>query len=192
MPGQADTSAKEILKVIDDTLKSAQSRSALAAPASEREPAVANAEPPDVRGDFLKGAPQSIIALQESFKKLPKAEPESAIGPLIEEFYRKVHAFATAAALAETGSLAHIASALEALVKEFQEKPKNINASTVRTIGQTLDLLGTPVIFVTTLNSFESRVRSAKSGKRQRTAASQDAVARMLYPNQYETEPDRA
>jgi CheY-like chemotaxis protein len=38
--------------------------------------------------------------------------------------------------------MARLASALEALLKELYEKPANLNASTLRTVAQTVDFLG--------------------------------------------------
>ena len=43
--------------------------------------------------------------------------------------------------LAAVASVAQMSSALEALLKDLYEKPKNLNASTLRTLAHTIDFL---------------------------------------------------
>jgi CheY-like chemotaxis protein len=60
----------------------------------------------------------------------------------IHELYRRVHAVNGNAGIAGLVQIAHMAAALEALLKELYENPKNINASTLRTVAAAVDFLG--------------------------------------------------
>jgi CheY-like chemotaxis protein len=56
--------------------------------------------------------------------------------------HRKIHFFTDIAELAKRHRLAHLAGAVEALLFQLQERPKDINPSTIQTIGTALDFLG--------------------------------------------------
>jgi CheY-like chemotaxis protein len=56
--------------------------------------------------------------------------------------YRRVHALNGNAGLAGLAQIAQMSAAFEALLKEIYEKPKNINASTIRTTAAAVDFLG--------------------------------------------------
>ena len=60
----------------------------------------------------------------------------------IYELYRRIHALNGNAGVAGLVQIAHMSAALEALLKEIYEKPKNINASTLRTVAAGVDFLG--------------------------------------------------
>ena len=70
-----------------------------------------------------------------------KAENEMARLKQVHELYRRFHALAGNAGIAGMQQIAYIADALEALLKELYEKPKNINASTLRTVASAIDFL---------------------------------------------------
>ena len=55
--------------------------------------------------------------------------------------YRRVRGLTNNASLAGMLPIAHMSEALEALLKELHEKPKNINASTLRTVAAAIDFL---------------------------------------------------
>ena len=57
----------------------------------------------------------------------------------IYELYRRVHALNGNASIAGLVQIAHMSAALEALLKEIYEKPKNINTSTLRTVAAGVD-----------------------------------------------------
>jgi DNA-binding response OmpR family regulator len=84
---------------------------------------------------------RELPQLLQDFAKAGQSAPSSYLPAL----YRAVHAFASSAALAGLTSVAQLSSAVEALLKELHEKPKNINPSTLRTVAQAIDCLG--VIF---------------------------------------------
>jgi PleD family two-component response regulator len=73
---------------------------------------------------------------------LVKADNEIARLKQVRELYRLVHSLNGNAGVAGMVQIAHMASAYEALLKEVHEKPKNITASSVRTIAATVDFLG--------------------------------------------------
>src|SRR5262249_54014579 len=59
-----------------------------------------------------------------------------------QEMYRRIHALTSNAGLTGMVLIAQMADALEALLKELSEKPKNLNASTLRTVASAVDFLG--------------------------------------------------
>jgi CheY-like chemotaxis protein len=73
---------------------------------------------------------------------LIKAENENERLKQIQELYRRAHSLSSNAGLAGVTRIAAMADALEALLKELQEKPKNINTSTLRTIAAAVDFMG--------------------------------------------------
>jgi PleD family two-component response regulator len=56
--------------------------------------------------------------------------------------YRKVHSLTGSAGIAGFSSISQLTAALEVLLKELHEKPKNINASTLRTVAHSIDFIG--------------------------------------------------
>ena len=59
----------------------------------------------------------------------------------IQELYRRAHTLSSNAGIAGATQIALMADALEALLKELQDKPKNINVSTLRTVASAVDFL---------------------------------------------------
>ncbi|MCX6895799.1 MAG: response regulator [Verrucomicrobia bacterium] len=104
------------------------------------EPAPA-APPPDLGEDFRKQFPgqlNTLRALHQTLVKTPDAEGRMQS---LEAIYANIHTLAGNASVAGTTSLAHMAEALEALVRELQEKPQNLTPSTIRTVASTIDFL---------------------------------------------------
>jgi len=56
--------------------------------------------------------------------------------------YRRIHALTGNAGITGMTQIAQMSDALEALLKELHEKPKHINASTLRTVASAIDFLG--------------------------------------------------
>ena len=98
----------------------------------------------------------SRIAQQFSFKRprsiyrncaellhefLKNSNAEMRVGHLTE-LYRKVHSITSNAAVVGLQNIAQLCAALEALLRELSEKPKNITASTLRTVTHAIDFLG--------------------------------------------------
>jgi CheY-like chemotaxis protein len=96
----------------------------------------------DLRTTFINHLPATLYSLRTTMQGMVKADSELGRLKQIYELYRLVHALSGNAAVAGLVQIAHMASAFEALLKEVYEKPKNINASSVRTIASSVDFLG--------------------------------------------------
>jgi len=96
----------------------------------------------DLRKTFIDNLPATLYALRLALQGLIKADSEVTRLRQVYDLYRRVHALNGNAGLAGLALIAHMASAFEALLKEIYEKPKNINASTTRTIAAAVDFLG--------------------------------------------------
>ena len=101
-----------------------------------------SAAPLDPRDEFLRSAPQALANLTSVSQNLLRTNQVTARPPIVLELYRAVHALTAQAALAEAPLFAQMASALEALLSELDEKPHKIDASTMRTVNQTITFLG--------------------------------------------------
>jgi DNA-binding response OmpR family regulator len=96
----------------------------------------------DLRKTFVNGLPATLAALRAGLQSFIKSDNEVVRLKQIHELYRRVHAVNGNAGLVGLIQIAHMAAALEALLKELHENPKNINASTMRTVAATVDFLG--------------------------------------------------
>jgi CheY-like chemotaxis protein len=72
---------------------------------------------------------------------LIRAENETGRLKQIQELYRRTHSLSSNAGIAGAAEIALVADALEALLKELQDKPKNINTSTLRTVAAVVDFM---------------------------------------------------
>lgn len=95
----------------------------------------------ELRQTFLSGAAENISQLRVELQAFVKSEGDTARLPRLFALYRKVHSLTSNAAVAGLAGIAKMSSALEALLKELYEKPKNINSSTIRTVAHTIDFL---------------------------------------------------
>jgi DNA-binding response OmpR family regulator len=95
-----------------------------------------------LRRDFIAEVPNSLKSLRTALQALIKAENENERLKQIQELYRRAHSLSSNAGLAGVTRIAAMADALEALLKELQEKPKNINTSTLRTVAAAVDFMG--------------------------------------------------
>jgi len=93
----------------------------------------------DLRKTFVANLPATLAALRADLQNLTKANTAAARLKHIHELYRRVHAINGVAALAGLVQIAHMATALEALLKELHEHPKTINESTLRTVAAAVD-----------------------------------------------------
>lgn len=96
----------------------------------------------DLRKAFMENLPATLFALRSVVQAFVKADSEVARLKQVYELYRQVHALNGNAALAGLAYIAHFSTALEALLKEVYEKPKNINPSSTRTIASAVDFIG--------------------------------------------------
>ena len=96
----------------------------------------------DLRKTFIDSLPSALYAMRMGLQGLIKSENEVSRLRHVYDLYRRVHALNGNAALAGLEQIAHMSGAFEALLKEIYEKPKNINASTIRTIASAVDFMG--------------------------------------------------
>ena len=105
-------------------------------------PASNSATSGDADTRFQADMPATLAALRALLQGLVKSESEPARLNQIHELFRRIHALTGNAAVAGMAQMARMSDALEALLKELHEKPKNINASTLRTVALAIDFLG--------------------------------------------------
>jgi CheY-like chemotaxis protein/HPt (histidine-containing phosphotransfer) domain-containing protein len=86
--------------------------------------------------------PATLMGLRAQLQNLFKATTEDARLRQIQDLFRRIHTLTGSAATAGQVAMATVADALEALLKELHDKPKNINASTLRTVAAAIDFLG--------------------------------------------------
>jgi DNA-binding response OmpR family regulator len=96
-----------------------------------------------LRRDFIADLPNSLTLLRNLLQALFKADNEAARVKQIQELYRRARSLSSNAGIAGAKQIATIADALEALLKELQEKPTNINTSTLRTVAAAIDFMAT-------------------------------------------------
>jgi CheY-like chemotaxis protein/HPt (histidine-containing phosphotransfer) domain-containing protein len=95
-----------------------------------------------LQDQFLQSLPAMLVNFRSILQGLIKSENEIQRITLLRELYRRIHALTGNAGIAGMLQIAQMADAMEALVKELCEKPKNITASTLRTVAVSVDFLG--------------------------------------------------
>jgi len=150
---KSSCSPKEVLEVVHATIgQSGSVPQALPAVGLSPEQKAKNPGSPtetdaefqaDLRKTFIDSLPATLGVLRQNLQGLTRAPNEIDRLKLIYELYRRIHALSGNAGIAGLVQIAHMAAALEALLKELYEKPKNINQSTLRTVAASVDFLGT-------------------------------------------------
>jgi DNA-binding response OmpR family regulator len=95
-----------------------------------------------LRNDFISDLPNTLVSLRTILQALSRSDNEAARLKQIEALYRQTHSLSSNAGIAGAADIAILADALEALLKELQEKPKSINVSTLRTTAAAVDFMG--------------------------------------------------
>jgi DNA-binding response OmpR family regulator/HPt (histidine-containing phosphotransfer) domain-containing protein len=90
---------------------------------------------------FLEKSQETVSLLRKSMHEFSKATDQPSRLEYLLELYRKVHAITSSAGLGGLHNIAQIAAAVEVLLKELRDKPKNINASTFRTVAHSIDFI---------------------------------------------------
>ncbi|HTX20704.1 MAG TPA: response regulator [Candidatus Aquilonibacter sp.] len=149
---KANCSPKEVLDVVRHTIGDSGAipqagQPAAGTPDGPAKPATLTGEADsefqaDLRKSFIDSLPSTLAALRVTLQGLIKADNEMARLKEIYELYRRIHALNGNAGIAGLVQIAHMSAAVEALLKELYEKPKNINPSTLRTIAASIDFLG--------------------------------------------------
>jgi DNA-binding response OmpR family regulator len=96
----------------------------------------------DLRKSFIAELPALLARLRLLLQGLIKADNETTRSKQLSEMYRRIRALTANAGVAGVPQIARMSDALEALLKELHEKPKTVNASTLRTVASTIDFLG--------------------------------------------------
>jgi DNA-binding response OmpR family regulator len=96
----------------------------------------------DLRQTFIDSLPNQLSTLRGLLQSLFKATDETNRLKQINEIYRRVHAITGSAGIAGMAQIGQMTDAVEALLKELYDKPRNLNASTMRTIASSIDFLG--------------------------------------------------
>jgi DNA-binding response OmpR family regulator/HPt (histidine-containing phosphotransfer) domain-containing protein len=96
----------------------------------------------ELLSSFMQTGPETLNGLRKALQDFTKAQPDANRSPSLLELYRRVHALTGSAGIAGLPNMAQMAAALEVLLKELYEKPKNINASTLRTVAHGIDFIG--------------------------------------------------
>ena len=97
---------------------------------------------PGLRKSFIQGLPAVLAHLRSLLLGLIKADNEETRLKQLSEMYRRSRALTGNAGVAGMPRIARMADAFEALLKELHEKPKMVNASTLRTVASAIDFLG--------------------------------------------------
>jgi len=96
----------------------------------------------ELRETFVDGLPAMLTSLRDLLQGMIKADSEKSRLSDMAQMYRLIRSLTSSAGLTGLVYLAQVADALEALLKELQEKPTNINVSTMRTVALAIDFLG--------------------------------------------------
>ena len=95
----------------------------------------------ELRETFKTTAPETFTVIRKLMQEFSKAQDDASRVPHLQELYRKVHALTGSAGIAGLHNISQTAAALEVLLKELSDKPKNINASTLRTVAHSIDFI---------------------------------------------------
>lgn len=142
-PGEIIATVKSILKPAEDKPESQPlPPSAQVVPAETFTANSSDAEfQAELQQSFLAEFPAAISTLRNQLQGLVKLTNESVRAQQLQQMYRRVHGFTGNAAIVGLPQIARLSDALEILIKELQEKPQNINASTLRTVASAIDCL---------------------------------------------------
>jgi len=90
---------------------------------------------------FNDSAPEILLSLRKMMSEFSKTSDEASKVEQLLNLYRKVHGLTGSAGLAGLHNISLLSSALEVLLKELYDKPKNVNASTLRTVASSIDFV---------------------------------------------------
>jgi len=96
----------------------------------------------ELRQRFVDGLPATLAGLRALLHGMSRGDEMTRVKQ-VQEMYRRIHGITSNAGLAGMVLIAQMTDAVEALLKELAEKPKNLNSSTLRTVASAVDFLGT-------------------------------------------------
>jgi DNA-binding response OmpR family regulator len=168
---KANCTPKQVLEVLRTTMNNGENGSTSSSTLTSftRKPAPRAASPASQQQDqqfqiellnsLKKGLPTTLSTLRTHLQAMVKADNEGARLKEAQELYRRVHALTANAGMVGLALIAQMADALEALLKELHEKPKNLNASAMRTVASAVDLLA--ILFKTALDPKKQDIPAA-------------------------------
>ena len=95
----------------------------------------------ELRKTFIESLPATLATLRASLQNLSRSTDDVGRLKHIYDLHRRAHALSGNAGIAGLYLIGQMTAALEALLKELYEKPKNINVSSLRTIAAGVDFL---------------------------------------------------
>jgi CheY-like chemotaxis protein len=95
----------------------------------------------EIRQEFLKRVPQIQADLRERVGSLVRSKSTTEQLSLLQGFNTSISSLVGLAGITGFTRIAHLAGAMEALVKELQKKPKQMTSSVLRTIAHASDCL---------------------------------------------------
>jgi DNA-binding response OmpR family regulator len=96
----------------------------------------------DLRKSFVDSLPATLATMRTNLQSLVKADNQVNQLKQIYELYRRLHALTGNAGIVGLTQISKMSDAVEALLKELYENPKNINSSTLRSVASGVDFLG--------------------------------------------------
>jgi CheY-like chemotaxis protein len=95
----------------------------------------------EIRQEFLKRVPQIQADLRERVGALVRSKSTTEQLSLLQGFNTSISSLVGLAGITGFSRIAHLAGAMEALVKDLQKKPKQMTSSVLRTIAHASDCL---------------------------------------------------
>ncbi|MBV9126824.1 MAG: response regulator, partial [Verrucomicrobia bacterium] len=98
----------------------------------------------EIREALLQDSPDTVKALRHALGQFLRAQAQgdaAARQQHLLDLQRRIHTLIGNAAIAGLSKMARLCSALDALLREFQDRPESINASTQRTLTQAIDFM---------------------------------------------------
>jgi CheY-like chemotaxis protein len=95
----------------------------------------------EIRQEFLKRVPQIQADLRERVGALVRSKSTTEQLSLLHGFNTSISSLVGLAGITGFSRIAHLAGALEALIKDLQKKPKQMTSSVLRTIAHASDCL---------------------------------------------------
>ena len=140
---KAKCSPKDVLDIVRQTVGAADGLQRPASTASQTvNIGTTDAEfQNDLRKTFIESLPATLTTLRTSLHNLSRSTDDVGRLKHIYELHRRTHALSGNAGIAGLFMIGQMSAALEALLKELYEKPKNINVSSLRTIAAGVDFL---------------------------------------------------
>jgi DNA-binding response OmpR family regulator len=97
----------------------------------------------DVAQSFIASLPTTLASLRAGVQALARSTDEASRVRNLQDLYRRIHTLTANAGVAGMAQITQMSDAVEALLKELYEKPKNITTSTSRTVALSIDFLAT-------------------------------------------------